>query len=183
MAIFGGIRDVKLFNSLTREIMYTWVDTQVDVLKTSIPDNHVNLYGEVNTNKVYLTAVRVPALITHDDQEWSDTEFGADVAQGTTFAFAREILKNTSDLVVEVGDIIGWNESYYEIDSIVENQFFLDKNPDTTKESKEYSRNVMDKFGSSVSIICSTHLTRRSALSIERTNVGNPSLHGLPNSI
>jgi len=105
------------------------------------------------------------------------------VNQGTTFAFAKEILKNTSNLVIEVGDIIGWNESYYEIDSTVENQFFLDKNPDTTKESKEYSRDVLDKFGSSLSIICSAHLTRRSALSIERTNVGNPSLHGLPNSI
>ena len=178
MAIFGGTRDIKLFNSLTREIMYTWVDTQVDVLKTSIPDNHVNLYGEANTNKVYLTAVRVPALITHEDQAWPDTEFGPDVTQGATFAFAREILKNTSDLVVEVGDIIGWNESYYEIDSVVENQFFLDKNPDTTKESKEYSRNTLDKFGSSISIICSSHLTRRSALSIERTNVGNPGLYG-----
>ena len=163
--------------------MYTWVDTQVDIFKTSLPDNNVNLYGEVSRNKVYLTAVRVPSLITHEDQEWVDTDFGIDVNQGTTFAFAKEILKNTSNLVIEVGDIIGWNESYYEIDSTVENQFFLDKNPDTTKESKEYSRDVLDKFGSSLSIICSAHLTRRSALSIERTNVGNPSLHGLPNSI
>ena len=81
MAIFGGIRDIKLFNSLTREIMYTWVDTQVDVFKTSLPDNNINLYGEVNTNKVYLTAVRVPSLITHDDQAWPDTEFGPDVTQ------------------------------------------------------------------------------------------------------
>tara|TARA_R110001592_G_scaffold268839_2_gene535142 strand:- start:705 stop:1238 length:534 start_codon:yes stop_codon:yes gene_type:complete len=177
MALFGGIRDIKLFNSLTRELMYTWVDTLVDVYKASVPDTRVNLYGEA-THKVNLTAIRVPALISHGDQAFPDTEFGFDVSQETTFAFAKEILRNTADLVLEVGDIVNWNESYYEIDSVVENQLFMDKNPDTTKESNEYSRDVVNKFGSSISIICAGHLTRRSALSIERTNVGNPGLYG-----
>jgi len=51
------------------------------------------------------------------------------------------------------------SEDYYEIDTIVENEFFFGKNPDYN-----YARS--DKFGKSISIRCSAHLTRETKLGL-----------------
>ena len=165
MALFGGRRDISLFRRLNKELINEFVDTTVDILKSSLLDANDNLYGEA-LGKTYFPAVRVGALITHDDQEWGDSEFGVDVNQSSQFAFLRDELKDVANLVLEVGDIIDWNNAYWEIDSIIENQYTMGKNPDTS--------NAGCNFGWNQSIVCNTHMTRRSRISIERTNTGTP---------
>ena len=64
-----------------------------------------------------------------------------------TFAFLRADMK-AKDLLPEVGDIVLFNNDFFELNSLVENQFFAGKNPD-------YSMNEdTDDFGVSLSIIC-----------------------------
>lgn len=163
--MYGGERDISLFRHLNKELINNIIDVTVDVFKLSITDVQESLYDEA-INKVYKQPVRIPCLIGRDDQQWNSDDFGSDVNQSMTFAFLRDTLKDDADIVMEIGDIIKWNENFWEVGGIIENQFVVGKNPDTD--------HVGGTFGGNHSIICSAHLTRRSNLSIERTNTGNP---------
>ena len=68
MAIFGGNRDIKLFNTINRELINDVMDLQVDIYKPSLNDSKTNLYGE-SMRRVYLTAVRVACLIELSEQD------------------------------------------------------------------------------------------------------------------
>ena len=163
MALFGRSRDIKLFNTINKELINNIIDTTVDIFKASIYDMKENLYGEA-LNKVYKQAVRVGALITHDDQVTDSDEFGIDKNQTATFAFLKDTLEFDADIVLEGGDIIHWDNAYWEIDSIVENQYIVGKNEKTS--------NLGSEFGSSHSIICTTHQTRRSTVQLEKVRTG-----------
>jgi len=163
MALFGGQRDIKLFNTIGRELMNNIIDTTVDIFKSAIYEIRENLYGEA-IDKYYKSSVRVSALITHDDQMTDADEFGPDINQSTTFAFLKDILEWDSDIVLENGDIIYWDNAYWEIDSIVENQYVAGKNDRTS--------NLGNIFGNSHSIICQTHMTRRSIPQLEKVRTG-----------
>ena len=176
MALFGGQRDISLFRTLNRELINDLIDTEVDIFKTSVYDiNDDNLYGE-SINKVYKKGIRVNCLITVEDQVWDSSEFGPDVNQQTRFAFLRDDLLPagsigipSANVVLEVGDVIWWNNIYWEVDAVTENQFVVGKNPDTDLGYTSRNRN---EFGNSFSIICQTHQTRKSKVQFENIREG-----------
>jgi hypothetical protein len=165
MPVFGGKRDISLFRFINRELINKIVDTAVDVYKISLSSTKANLYGE-STNKIYKVALRLHCLV-HDlrEQEMSYEEYGVTVNQNVNFTFLRDELMD-KQLVMEAGDIIQWNEKYWEVDTVVENKLFIGKNPDT---NKDYD----GTHGWDVGITCNTHMTRRTKLNIERARAGN----------
>jgi hypothetical protein len=176
MALFGSARDASLFRHINKELINDIVQTEVDIYKTSLYDSKTNLYGEA-LKKTFFAAVRVACLITVDDQAWESDDFGPDVNQGATFAFLRDTLKDTSDLVLEVGDIINWNAIYWEVDALIDNDLFMGRNPDTNKTIDDYAYNDIGPpqgFGWHYGIVASTHMTRRDKLSIENIRSGIP---------
>ena len=79
--------------------------------------------------------------------------FGFDVnQQNVEFRFQRKLLQDV-DVYPDTGDIIGYNDNFYEIDNTQEAQLIAGK----------------PQFNQSV--ICIAHLTRRSAINIEETHV------------
>ena len=56
---------------------------------------------------------------------------------------------------MEIGDIISWNDSYWEVNGVVENQL------------------VYGQTENSLTITVSTHMSRRTKLQIERVRVGD----------
>ena len=58
-------------------------------------------------------------------------------------------------VVPEIGDILNWQEDYYVVDTIRENQLFLGR--DKSYNLSEYG----SQFGTSVSLILECHMTRR----------------------
>jgi len=64
--------------------------------------------------------------------------------------------------VPEVGDIVMYNELYYESDNVNENQLIMGKDPDYS-----YSPGLQN-FGSSFSIIVKAHMTTPERLGIEK---------------
>jgi hypothetical protein len=146
MPLFGGNRDISLFRTMNKELINDIIQTEVGFYKFVIQDSDTNVYGE-SENKVYYEPLLIPSLITRDDQTWNETEFGPDSTQQMSFAFLRTTLVE-KNLVPEIGDIVLYNNDYFEFNSIVENQFISGKNPD-------YSMNEdTDGFGVSLSIIC-----------------------------
>ena len=146
MALFGRARDISLFRTMNKELINDIIQQEVGFYKFVLQDTVTNVYGEAE-NKVYYEPQLFPCLITREDQAWSETDFGPDSTQQFTFAFLRADLKE-KQLLPEIGDIVLYNNDYFEFNSIVENQFFAGKNPD-------YSMNGdTDNFGVSLSIIC-----------------------------
>ncbi len=168
MALFGAERDISLFRNISRELMGDIITQQCSFYKFKIEETKVNLYGEAAEEKYYMGPVLLNCLIERRDQEYPETDLGTDFAFGATFKFLRDDLldKNKdfnidtalygADLVPEVGDIIMYNDGYYEVDNIISNQYFVGKNPDYPNEINPLNPGL-DKFGSSISIICETH--------------------------
>ena len=163
MALFGGERDISLFRNLNKELINKWIDTSVDIFKASVVDTKENLYGEA-LNKVFFPAVRVGSLIDKESSDWSADELGSDYERQAKFSFLRDTLKDIADLFLEAGDIIHWDDRYWEIDSTSSSQYYSGKNPST-----DY---LGGTHGWNVAVICNTHETRRSTVNLEKVRTG-----------
>ena len=164
MTLFGGQRDISLFRNINRELINDIIDTRVDIIKAAIKDIKENLYGEA-LGKQYFQNVRVGCLIEQGSTEIVDEEFGPDVNKEVTFRFLRDDLKDVANLKMEMGDLIFWDNRYWEVDKVSSgNQYNMGRNPSSNFSSDEHGWNL--------AVICESHLTRRSRLSIEQTNIG-----------
>mgnify|MGYP001553614331 CR=1 FL=1 len=178
-ALFGGSRDISLFRHINRELMGDIITQQCSFYKFKIEETKVNLYGEAAEEKYYMGPVLLNCLVERRDQEYPGTDLGTDFDWGATFKFLRDDLldKNKdfnidtdiygADLVPEVGDIILYQEGYYEIDNIISNQYFIGKNPDYPNSPNPLNPGL-EQFGSSISIICETHYVPADKVGIER---------------
>ena len=168
MALYGTQRDISLFRHLNRELLGEIITQQCAFYKYKLEETKVNIYGEASEEKYYMGPVLLNCLIERRDQEYPETDLGTDFSWGATFKFLRDDLldKNKdfnvdtkiygADLVPEVGDIILYQEGYYEVDNIISNQFFTGKNPDYPNSVNPLNPGL-EEFGSSISIICETH--------------------------
>lgn len=150
--LFGSARDFNLLTKINRELLSDVVEQEILYYKISLEDTSANLYGEA-LEKIFLTPVKLNCLITRGDQVITVDEMGPDLNRESSFAFLRKDLED-SVVVPEVGDILLWEENYYEVDTVRENQLFV---------GRDNSYNLTDygaKFGKSVSIIVDCHLTR-----------------------
>ncbi len=158
MSLFGGSRDISLFNTVSKELINDIIQSEVGYYKFALEKTTSNVYGE-SQGKVYYEPVRIACLMKREDQSWSSDDFGSDVNQTLNFRFLKEELKDIN-LVPEVGDILLFRNNFHEVDSKIENQLILSKDPDYA-----ISTGTTD-FGNSHSIILNTHIS-----GIERLNL------------
>ena len=163
MALYGGQRDVSLFRSLNKELIHRIIDTEVLVYTLNLNATQTNIYDE-SDSKVYNTPILIYSIVTLDDQQWSSEDYGSDVTQTSTFAFLRDDLVE-KDVVVQIGDIVEYKSRFFEIDSIIENQAVVGKDPDSAFAGNTHGYNV--------SIICQAHMTRQSKVNVIKTRFGN----------
>lgn len=158
------------------------ISVEIAFYKLSLADSNVTLYNEATSKKFY-QPVRLFCLVLKEDITMDDQDTGMQVNQLVTFNFLRDDLKDI-DLVIEEGDIIKFNEKYYEIDNTTENQFWFGRNPDTLPITTEGRSNY--GFGYNVSIKCSTHQTRVSQLNLIQVRSGLNTIktnHTLPRNL
>ena len=158
MALFGRERDVNLFHTLNDELIKDLIQTEVAYYKFALEQTKINVYGEA-PGKNYYEPMKIPCLITREDQAWSSDDFGSDVNQAHKFSFLKQELKDIN-LIPEVGDIILFRNNFFEVDGKIENQLILGRDPDYAI-SKETTN-----FGDSFSIIINTHISRVEKLNL-----------------
>ena len=158
MALFGGSRDISLFNSISKELINDIIQSEVGYYKFALEKTTSNVYGE-SQGKVYYEPVRIACLMNREDQSWSSDDFGSDVNQTLNFRFLKEELKDIN-LVPEVGDILLFRNNFYEVDSRVENQLILGRDPNYALSTETTN------FGDSFSIIVNTHISRVEKLNL-----------------
>ena len=151
MALFGSTRDVAMFTGVAREIIDDIITQQVGYYKVILPTTAPNVYGE-SLVKDYIGPVLMNCLIVRGDFTSIHEDFGPDSRREVTFRFLKDTLIE-ANVVPEIGDIVMYNELYYEVDNTNENQLILGKDSDYA-----YSDGLQN-FGNSFSIIVDAHLT------------------------
>ena len=115
-------KEFDLINQMNEELIDEIVGQSVDIYKVNVERTEDNLYGE-STAKYYDIGFRVNCLIEYTEPEIIQDEFGADLNSSIEMFFQRENLSSGSlNFYPEVGDIVNWNDQYWEINSVVEPQ-------------------------------------------------------------
>ena len=125
---FYGNKDLATFEKFNRELLGEpnisddgIIDQFVILYRTSVYDTETNMYGEASEGKVYKQGVKLPCIVDAEDFDFDYTDFGHDNSQSVKFAFQRAYLVEV-DLKPDIGDILQWNEGYFEIKDYNENQ-------------------------------------------------------------
>ena len=158
MALFGGKRDVSLIKSISKELINDIVQTEIAYYKFALEQTNVNVYGEA-PGKNYYEPLKIASLINRQDQAWSSDDFGSDMNQAITFKFLKDELININ-LTPEVGDILLFRNNFYEVDSRIENQLIMGRDPDYAISSETI------QLGDSFSVLISAHISRVEKLNL-----------------
>ena len=188
MALFGTQRDVSLFRHMSRELMGDIITEQCGYYKYKLEETKVNLYGEAAEEKYYMGPVILNTLVERTDEIFPSSDLGTEYNKEIQFSFLRDDLlgknedfngdgmsyTNTTssygaDLVPQVGDIIDYNNGYYEVHDVITNQYFVGKNPDYPNNPNPINAPLngdLSNYGSNISIICKTHYVQADKLGI-----------------
>ena len=141
-------KEINVIDSMNEELIDEIIGQSVDIYKVSIDNTDENVYGE-STTKYYEVGFRVNCLISFETEVTQD-DFGTDVNGTMEMAFQRNNLSSGSlNFYPEVGDIVDWNNFYWEIDGV--------KSPKLISGHSGYKH----------SIIATAHRARLSSLQIE----------------
>jgi hypothetical protein len=157
MALFGGIRDARFLAAINSELLNAIVDTEIEFFKLIVEASESNMYGE-SESKAFYNSLLLPCLITKEGKTSSMDDYGHTYTRTAQFAISRDLLEN-SGFFPEVGDIVFWDNEYYELDNVDANQYFLGKNPETWPNGSQH--------GYSVSVLCDAHATRQTPQGIK----------------
>ena len=157
MAIFGGIRDARFLAAVNSELINAIIDTEIEFFKLQIEQSATNIYGE-SERKAYYDSILIPCIITKDEKSSAMDDYGHTYTRTSKFAISRDLLERIG-LYPQPGDIIFWDNEYFEIDNVDANQYFAGKNPETWPNGSSH--------GYSVSIICDAHATRQTPQGIK----------------
>ncbi len=167
MALFGSGRDASLIRSINKELL-RYIDTEVLHYKAILDSTNENIYGE-STRRQYYTATRISAFIQKDQRTANSDDMGVDFTRTSQFRFLRDSLKDLN-IIIEEGDIISWDNEYYEVDNVRRTQFWFERNPESLLGN--ISGELTDEFGYNVAIVAECHVINRSTINIEEVRSG-----------
>ena len=167
MALFGSGRDASLIRHINRELVVEIIDTELEFYKLVLDSTRENLYGE-SDKKSYYQPIKIPGIVQKDEKTMISDDYGLDSTRTGIFAFPRDyLLENT--IIIEEGDILSWDNEYYEIDGVGSSQYFRGTNPSTDIGFVEGDR---EEFGLSIAVRVTAHVTRRNRLNIQEVRSG-----------
>ena len=152
---YYGAKDLATIEKFNRELLGEpnisddgIIDQFVILHRVSVYETDTNMYGEASEGKVYNRPVKLPCIVDAGDFDFNYDDFGPDNRQSVSFAFQRAYLVEV-DLRPEIGDIMKWNDGYFEVDKFNENQL------------------IGGNFDNSHSIVVSANLVRRPTVNLE----------------
>ena len=155
MALFGSSRDASFLRGMNREVMGNVISQECAFYKYKIAETKVNMYGESSTGRIFDGPTLLNALITPSDNTSPTSDLGVDFDWPVNFAFLRDDLVDAG-VHPEVGDVILFQESYWEVDNTNMIQYWAGKDPDYPYPGNPLNPNLQD-WGYNVSITCECH--------------------------
>ena len=120
---FVPTKEIDLINELNEELIDDIIGQTVDIYKIRVDETNVNMYGETVDGgaKTFEEGFRVNCLIMFNEPDVLTDEFGPDVNGTIEMYFHRGSLSG-SNFYPEIGDIVDWNDFYWEMNSVTEPQ-------------------------------------------------------------
>ena len=146
-------RDLNMINSLNGELMGNIIENLVQLFKICPNETKTNIYGETSseTGKWYFPAIQISALIERAEMTAEFDDFGPNRNQDHVFKMREKMLRQL-EFYPEIGDVVSWNDRYYEIDNVIQEQL------------------LGGQAEKSHSIICNSHYTKYTSLNIMERN-------------
>jgi hypothetical protein len=177
MALYGGARDISMFRYVNRELIHNIISQECVLYKFNLNETPSNIYGEASKQKYYNRPILLYCLIETPNQDSPVSELGINFSWKPTFRFLADDLYSASiespygaNVVPQVGDIIMYQNGYFEVDHVNGTQFFVGKDPaypfdDSLGNNYPASplninplpETDLSQFGYNVSVICETH--------------------------
>lgn len=165
MALYGSSRDISFFHVINTELLHNIIEQNVGYYQISLDETSINVYGEAEGGtKMYNPPVLIVCLIDRGNYEGAyDSQIGPDFTRNFSFRFLRKDLV-IQNIVPQIGDVVLWNNDYYEINLVNENQDIVGKVPEYN-----YNGAYMNDFGASFSIICNAHYVSPESLGLTQS--------------
>ena len=182
MALYGEARDISMFRKVNRELMGNIISQEVIYYKYNVTNTTINMYGEAAEGRTFADPVMLFALIEIGGTTSPVSDLGVDFDWPITFRFLRDDLLsprydfNTSmsfgsnlnplpgtygaELHPEVGDIINYQNGYWEVDNTNATQYTLGKDPQYPYYDANGDNPLnpgLENFGWNVDIECVCH--------------------------
>jgi len=115
-------KEINLIDSMNEELIDEVLGQYVDIYKVDVESTDANVYGESST-KYYNVGFRVNCMLNYNEPETTYEDGIADVNSSIDMFFQRNNLSSGSlDFFPEVGDVVDWNQHFWEINSVTEPQ-------------------------------------------------------------
>jgi hypothetical protein len=183
MALYGEARDISMFRKVNRELMGNIISQEVIFYKYNVANTTVNMYGEASEGRTFSDPVILFALVELGSPESPTSDLGVDFNWPITFRFLKDdLLSPTLDYNISmsfgsnlnplpgtyganlqpaVGDIIHYQNGYWEVDNTYDTQYFTGKNPSYPYNNGNGTPNPinpgLNNFGYSVEVRCDCH--------------------------
>jgi len=178
MAIFGSSRDASLIRSINRELINDFIDVEIAFYKLSLEATKANMYDESDT-KVYYNPMRINCLALKEEKSYIGDDNGYDSTRTGEFNFLRDDLKD-KNIIIEEGDILEYDNEYYEVDGVGSSQYWTGRNPSTDIGVTEGD---IDSHGLSIAVKVSAHVTRRNRLNLQEVRSGINKPNDIPRNL
>jgi hypothetical protein len=140
MPKFFHARDLDFIKTIAEEVVDYVVQQSITLFKISVGETKTNLYGE-SLGKIYHAPANLMCIIERENTTSNYDEFGPDSQGNVEFRFNKERLRtheipkiidingneipadaiqNTQYGYPEIGDIILFDEYYYELNNVVD---------------------------------------------------------------
>lgn len=181
MPRFFNSRDIDFIKTISEEVVNELVEQWVTLYKVSVGETKTNLYGE-SLGKIYHRPTNLMCIVERDDFGVQYDGFGSDTTNTIEFRFNREKLRVDYNLPVirdvdgtevpsdfiqttkvgypEIGDIVRFDGSYYEIDNTREGKLLAGAQTIYDREDEEFEDTRMELIATAV-------LVRKSQVQIE----------------
>ena len=180
MPKFFNARDLDFIKSIAEEVVDYVVEQSVVLFKVSVGESKTNLYGE-SLGKVWHAPTPLMCIVDREDLGVQYEGFGSDRIQQAQFRFMRnrlrtetlpklrdingtlipvEAIQNSQYGYPEIGDVILFDGSYYEIDNVKENVL-------VGGQPEIYNQEDGTFEDSNLQLVASCHLVRRSTIQID----------------
>jgi len=171
------------------------ISQEVIFYKYNVTTTKTNMYGESVEGRNFADPVILFALVTLGDPESPTSDLGVDYTWPITFRFLKDDLISKFDSANQgqgfgpfqaqpiqygasiqpaVGDVINYQNGYWEIDNTYDSQYFVGKDPqypyyDANDENP--LNNGLENFGYSVEVRCDCHYVPSDRLNIIKSRM------------
>tara|TARA_Y100000389_G_C17464014_1_gene524029 strand:- start:3418 stop:3969 length:552 start_codon:yes stop_codon:yes gene_type:complete len=179
MPLFQSRRDSGFLKGINKELLHSFISIEVGVYKLDLVATETNIYEE-SEQRSYKPPIRLFCQLRLDEKSSVGDDYSIDYSKTAAFGFLKSDLRDAG-LIMEEGDIIFYDNGYYETDQISNSNYWGGRNPNTMIGIVEDNWPI---HGYDHAVVAECHLTRTNSIHVVDSRTGQiPSPINIQSSI